>query len=91
MKRKRLLDSDGEEVTAGCYVSFSYGIPPVFVLAQIIERDDELIALTPGHNPVEEKARLLKRYVGEFYLHAGPNCLKSAPARADQSGEKNDG
>jgi hypothetical protein len=62
-----LLDDDGERTTAGDTVMFSYGIPPVRVLAKIIERDERLIGLCPGHNPPEFNLRSLRRYVGSWY------------------------
>ena len=30
---------------------FAYGIPPVPVRAEIVERKGRLVALTPGHDP----------------------------------------
>ena len=35
----KILDSDGVEVKAGCKIWFTYGIPPVLVIAPVIERD----------------------------------------------------
>ena len=67
-KRKKLLDTDGIEVTAGCTVFFSYGIPPVGVVAPVIERDGELIALTKGHHPAEARVAELEDAVGCFYV-----------------------
>jgi len=64
---KRLRDDDGEWVTVGDNVRFSYGIPPVVVVAPIIERDGSLIALTPDHNPKECNLRSLRRYTGGWY------------------------
>jgi len=64
-----LLDDDGERTGAGDVVHFSYGIPPVGVDAQIIERDGRLVGLCPGHNPPEFKLRSLRRYVGGWYKH----------------------
>ena len=69
MKRKRkILDSDGIEVTPGCTIFFSYGIPPVGVRAPVIERDGELIAITKGHHPEEGKVSELEDLVGCFYV-----------------------
>lgn len=65
---RRILDSDGVEVTPGCEIRFSFGLPPVGVLACVIERDGNLIALTPEHNPKECKVRELRRHVGEFWV-----------------------
>ena len=68
MNKRRILDSDGDEVRAGMFISFSYGIPPVGVRARVVERDGRLIALTPGHNPSECSVRTLKQHVGDFWI-----------------------
>lgn len=68
MARRRILDSDGVEVTAGCTIHFGYGIPPVGVEAPVIERDGVLVALTPGHNPKECKVSSLMKHVGDFWV-----------------------
>lgn len=62
-----MRDSNGELIAAGDRVVCSYGIPPVRMVAEIIERDGELIALTPGHKPPEAKLRTLVRHVGDVY------------------------
>ncbi len=67
MKTLYLLDDDKNKTFAGDTVRFNYGIPPVKVDAQIIERDNKLIALTPGHTPNECNLRSLRRYVGNWY------------------------
>lgn len=67
-RKRRILDSDGAEVTPGCVVSFSYGIPPVRVCAPVILRGNRLIAITEGHNPSECNAASLKGYVGDFWV-----------------------
>ena len=36
MARRKILDSDGVEVTPGCVIRFGYGIPPVSVVAPVI-------------------------------------------------------
>lgn len=63
-----IKDSDGVVVKPGDAVRFSYGIPPVGVCAEVIERDGRLIALTPGHNPKECPVSQLKRHVGDFWI-----------------------
>lgn len=73
---RAIKDSDGKLVTAGCHVHFSYGIPPVGVLAQVIERDGKLIALTPGHNPEECPVAALKKCVCDFWA-ASPSFIKA--------------
>lgn len=55
---------DGEWTKAGDAVRFSYGIPPVVVDAKIVRRGGSLVALTPGHDPVEMNLRQLRRHVG---------------------------
>lgn len=83
-----IKDSDGKIVTSGCHVYFSYGIPPVGVLAKVIERDGNLIALTPGHNPKECPVADLKKNVCEFRVaspslplaHAVPRGRANAAA-----------
>jgi len=61
------IDDDGQRTRAGDAVCFCYGIPPVGVRAQIIQRDGKLVALTPGHKPAECDLRSLRKYVGGWY------------------------
>ena len=65
---RKIVDSDGVEVTAGCTIHFGYGIPPVPVMAPVIERNGVLIALTEGHKPAEVRVQSLKRHVGDFWV-----------------------
>lgn len=67
MKNSTSKDSDGKIVRAGDRIRFSYGIPPIVVVAEVVERDGVLIALTPGHNPDECKLRTLRRHVCEWF------------------------
>jgi hypothetical protein len=60
-------DDDGQRVTAGDSVRFCYGIPPVAVVAKIVERGVRLVALCPGHNPAVCALRRLRRAVGSWY------------------------
>ena len=69
MARRKILDSDGVEVTPGCVIRFGYGIPPVSVVAHVIDRNGVLIALTPDHNPKECRVSTLMRHVGDFWVH----------------------
>lgn len=69
--RKKILDSDGFEVFPGCTISFSYGIPPVVVIAPVVERDGKLVALCDGHNPSECDVSELEGHVGNFFVR-GP-------------------
>ena len=68
MARRTIKDEDGNEVVPGCVIRFSYGIPPVAVRAEVIERDGRLIALTPGHNPTECGVASLNKHVGNFWI-----------------------
>ena len=62
-----LLDDDGNHTKAGDVVRFTYGLAPVVVYAKIVQRRGQLIALTPGHDPVECNLRSLRHYVGDWY------------------------
>ena len=64
---KMTKDSDGNKIYAGDRIRFSYGIPPVRVVASIVDKGGELIALTPDHKPTECRLSLLRQYVGCFY------------------------
>lgn len=64
-----MLDDDGNRVSAGDVVRFSYGIPPVCVKAKLVQRGKQLIALTPEHNPKECNLRSLRKYVGAWFKH----------------------
>ena len=63
-------DSDGNRVTGGDIVSFSYGIPPVGVVAPIERINGVLFAMTPAHNPKYCRLSELADHVGDFYLEA---------------------
>lgn len=63
------IDDDGFRVRAGDRIFFSYGIPPVRVIAEIIERDGKLVALTPGHLPSECRLKSLRGYIGAWCKH----------------------
>jgi hypothetical protein len=67
MKKRRTLDSDGQEVKAGDSITFSYGIPGVRVEAPVVEVDGKLIALTVGHKPPKIALSKLKSHVGLYY------------------------
>lgn len=66
-REQRLRDDDGQWVTAGDTVTFSYGIPPVSVRARIVDRNGRLVGLCPGHNPPLFLLRSLRRSVGSWY------------------------
>ena len=55
-------DDYGRVIRAGDTLCFSYGIPPVLVEAEVIERDGQLIALTPGHSPSEAPISEITQY-----------------------------
>lgn len=59
-------DTDGLMVRPGDWIRFCYGIPPVAVDAEVIQRNGRLIALTPGHTPPEATIPQLRRWVGTF-------------------------
>ena len=67
MKHGYHKDDDGAATRAGDVVFFTYGIPPVRVLAEVVERDGVLWVLTPEHNPKECKLKKLRGYVGAWY------------------------
>lgn len=73
IRRNRIRDSDGVEVKIGDVLQFSYGIPPVSVVAPVIERDGKLIALTAGHNPAECPVADIMDHVGDFWICGEPN------------------
>jgi hypothetical protein len=66
--QKKIYDADDVQVVSDCEVSFSYGIPPVMVIAPVIKRDGELIIITKGHNPEESRACDLEESVGYLYI-----------------------
>lgn len=48
MPRKVTIKDDyGVPVAPGCTIVFSYGIPPVVVEAEVVERDGRVIHPTP--------------------------------------------
>ena len=60
-------DDTGQPVNPGDRIRFNYGIPPVAVTADIIQRGGKLVGLCPGHHPPEFNLRSLRRYVGNWY------------------------
>ena len=64
------IDDDGVRVRAGDAIFFSYGIPPLYVKAKIIDRDGKLVALTPGHCPSECTLKRLRGNVGAWWKHS---------------------
>ena len=62
-----LKDDEGLTVMAGDKIRFSYGIPPVVVVADVVQRGKSLIVLCPGHNPPECNLRSLRKYVSCWY------------------------
>lgn len=61
------IDSDGERVKAGDSIQFSFGIPPVRVIAKVERIGSRLYAMTPDHNPKRCELGKLREYVGSFY------------------------
>jgi len=64
---KLTKDSDGRTIKAGDKIRFSYGIPPVGVVADVVDRGGQLVALTPDHLPKECLLTQLRKHVGCFY------------------------
>jgi hypothetical protein len=62
-----MLCDDGEQVSDGDEITFSYGIPPVRVCARVEAFEGELWALTPGHNPSRCRLLELRSHVELFY------------------------
>lgn len=62
-----MLDDDLQRVSAGDVIRFSYGIPPVVVIALVIQKGKQLIALTPDHWPRECNLRKLHKYAGAWF------------------------
>lgn len=73
-----MLDSDDKIVKAGDKIIFSYGIPPVRVIAPIVLEDGKLVAITKGHTPSKCELKKLKKYVGQFYLYEEPHRQKGS-------------
>lgn len=66
-KRLVLFDDVGAETTEGDKVQFTFGIPPVNVVGDVIRRGENLIVLTPNYSPKECDLRLLRDFVGEWF------------------------
>ena len=63
-----IKDRHGVIVKQGDTLSFSFGIPPIAVRAEVILRDNQLVVLTPNVNPKECLLSDLEGYIGEFEL-----------------------
>lgn len=61
------IDSDGQRVKAGDSIQFSFGIPPVRVIAKVERIGSRLYAMTPDHNPKHCQLSKLREYVEHFY------------------------
>ena len=57
-------DDDGHTVRAGDKIHFSFGIPPLRVIAEVVDVGGRLFVLTPGLQPDSTNLRTLRRYVG---------------------------
>lgn len=66
------MDDEGNLVLPGDHVSFTYGIPPVHVIAKVATIRGESWVLTPGHKPNRCRLRDLREFVGGYFKHAGP-------------------
>lgn len=58
---------DGHKIKAGDSIWFSYGIPPVRVVAKVERIGSLLYAMTPDHNPRRCELGRLRKFVGCFY------------------------
>lgn len=68
-----MKDDDGEVVKPGDWIRFTYGIPPVGVLAKISSRDGVLWMTVLGrHRPREMRLKDLRRFVGAWWKSEGP-------------------
>lgn len=68
-----MKDDMGEEVIAGDWISFTYGIPPTRVDARIGEREGELWLTVLGrHKPRTMPLRELRYHVGSWHKSDGP-------------------
>ena len=62
-------DDDGVRIKEGMWVSFTYGIPPIYVKGEVVRHGSVLIVTTPGHSPSCCRLSELRDYVGSFYKH----------------------
>lgn len=62
-----MKDDDGNDVRVGDRITFSYGIPPVWVIGTIVLRKRRWVVLTPGHNPPTCRLKRLRKYVGAWF------------------------
>ena len=62
-------DDDGVRITERMWVSFCYGIPPVYVQGEVVRINNRLVVLTPGHNPSQCRLSELRDCVGSYYHH----------------------
>ena len=63
------LDDDGELVSAGDHITFTYGIPPVKVIARVEAINGALYAMTPEHNPKRCRLWKLRDCVGAWWKY----------------------
>lgn len=72
----RMKDDDGDWVKAGDFISFSYGIPFVFVRSEVVERYGKLVAVdrdnSEGHELLENPLRTLRKRVGNWHKSTSP-------------------
>lgn len=67
-----MRDDDGMAVKHGDYINFSYGIPPVMVVARVYKRNGVLFFKCQGnHNPPIGKLKDLRRHVVSWYKRGG--------------------
>lgn len=63
-------DNDGVRIKERDWVSFTYGIPFVYVKAEVV-RDKKFVltVLTPGDKPESCRLSELRDFVGSFYKY----------------------
>lgn len=69
---KTYRDADGKRIKAGCWITFSYGIPPRVVVGPVVRKGNRLFVLTEGHNPSECPLSELEDCVGYYWLAQEP-------------------
>jgi hypothetical protein len=62
-------DDDGQTVRAGDKIYFEFGIPPLRVIADVVDIVGRLFVLTPGLQPDSTNLRTLRRYVGGWWKY----------------------
>jgi hypothetical protein len=72
-KKVDMTDDNGKRVQVGDRIAFSYGIPPVPVVAPVVRLRGRLVALMPGHSPGRCELSRLRKYVGGWVKWSDPS------------------